>query len=675
MTPSHLSEPAAAPEGANQPLLEPPEEGTRARVRHKRWPYVLAVIAGAGFLLLFFVGSTELLHWTESSQFCSLCHVMHPEHTAYLNSPHARAECGTCHIGPGAVPAIQAKLANVRYLWVYPTNRYERPIPSPIHSLRPVEVVCEQCHWPEKFYTDRLVVQNRFATDQDNSLTQVAFNLNTGGGRVTEGLGRGIHWHIANPVYYIATDDKRQDIPWVSATYNGVTTEYMSVDSNLTPDALAKYEKRKLDCVDCHNRASHDFQRPSDVLDNAIAQGVLPALPFVKQQGVQVLEKQYATEAEAAAAIAGVADFYKNEHPDVYANRTDDVQTAVRVFQEIFDRTQFPFMNLTWESHTNNVGHRDFPGCFRCHDGKHLSQDNQAIRLECNLCHSIPQVAGPGQTLQPISSVPPANEPDSHKSTTWLAEHRYQFDASCAACHTIGNPGGSDNQSFCSNGACHGTVWKFAGLNAPEIRALSQPARKPSTGAPAAIPHPISADTDCKVCHGPGKVVPFPANHAAFSTDICTGCHTPSVPPAAGEPMPVAPPTIPHQLEGMTDYCIACHAVDKAVPFPPNHAAFTQDMCLNCHKAAAPAATPEATPETTPEATPEGAGGTAPGATPEAGPASTGGVTAAPAILHDLAGRDNCQMCHDPNGGVKPAPADHVGRANDQCQTCHKPQS
>jgi hypothetical protein len=246
-----------------------------------------------------------------------------------------------------------------------------------------------------------------------------------------------------------------------------VVTEYLSVDSNLTPEALAKNEKRKMDCVDCHNRASHNFRRPNDVLDEAMAQGVLPALPFIKDQGVKVLEQQYATEEEAAAAIAAVEDFYKNEHPDVYASREAEVRTAVNVLQEIFNRTQFPFMNVTWQSHRNNIGHKDFPGCFRCHDGKHLSADNQAVRLECNVCHTIPQVAGPGQTLQPVSSLPAGNEPDSHRSTTWLAEHRFQFDASCEACHTTDNPGGSDNTSFCSNSACHATEWEFAGLNAP----------------------------------------------------------------------------------------------------------------------------------------------------------------------------------------------------------------
>ena len=344
------------------------------------------------------------------------------------------------------------------------------------------------------------------------------------------------------------------------------------------------------------------------------------------------------------------------------------MRTAVEVLQEIFDRTQFPFMGVTWQTHQNNIGHKDFAGCFRCHDGKHLSSDNQAIRLECNICHSIPQVAGPGQVLPPISAVPPDNEPESHRSTTWLAEHRYQFDASCAECHTVANPGGSDNSSFCSNSVCHGTEWQYAGLNAPEIRELSAPPEQPSTGSPNPIPHPAGATTDCQLCHGPDKVRPFPENHAAFPTDMCTGCHTPALQESdqQGEaPGPAQAPTIPHQLEGVAE-CQVCHGLEAMKPFPENHTAFTVDMCTNCHK---PAGEGGASPTTSPAATPE--------ATPEAAPQATpaGGAESAPTIPHDMAGRDNCLACHAVQGGVKPAPADHAGRTIDSCQGCHQPGS
>lgn len=674
--------------------------------RRRRWPFVLGALSVLVLLFGFFIASVELLHYTESTAFCSLCHVMKPEYTAYEHSPHARAECGSCHIGPGAVPAVQAKLAAVRYLWVYPTNSYERPVPSPITSLRPVEVVCEQCHWPGKFYQDRLVVLSHYGVDEQNSLTQTALLLKTGGGQVEDGRGRGIHWHIANPVYYIATDEKRQDIPWVQAEYGGKVTEYFATDSTLTIEDIAKAEKRKMDCIDCHNRASHNFRRPGAALDEALANGAISAdLPAIKQQGAAVLEQRYTTEAAAAQAIAAVADYYKTAYPDVYNSRQADVQKAVSELQAIFDRTAFPFMNVTWESHPNNIGHKDFPGCFRCHDGKHLSADNQAIRLECNICHGIPEVALPGQPAPTIRAVPASNEPESHRSTTWLAEHRFQFDASCTACHTVDNPGGSDNTSFCANSACHATEWKFVGLNAPKVRELSAPPKVPSTGVPRPVPHPIAQTTDCQVCHGPDKVKPFPENHAAFTPDLCTSCHQATL--REGAAAPGAAPAIPHQLEGMGE-CKNCHAAGGIRPWPENHAAFTPDICTNCHKVdqagVAPGAAP-AIPHQMEGGMAEcknchGADGIKPwptnhaaftpdictnchvaevsGAGAEASPAPSSeddggeGQGGPPAIPHELVGRDDCLLCHNPDGGVKPAPADHAGRAVDACQTCHK---
>jgi len=593
---------------------------------------LLAIVLLLAVLFVFFLISLTLVQYTESAAFCSSCHVMSPEATAYRNSPHARAGCGTCHRGPGALALLQIEARNIRYLWVYPLNLYERPIETPIKSLRPVEVVCEQCHWPEKFYEDRLVVMPTFAQDKVNSLTRTALLMRTGGGRQVEGRGRGIHWHIENPVWYIASDEKRQEIPWVRAEFNGAVTEYLAAGSSLTKEQIAQAPKRKMDCVDCHNRATHVFSRPSGALDDALSRGAIPAdLPEIKQQGVAVLEHTYATEAEAAKAIAAVADFYRTKYPDVANKRAADVQAAVAGLQAIFDRTQFPFMQVTWETHPDNIGHKDFPGCFRCHDGKHLSADKQAIRLECNICHSIPEVADPGKPLPMVSISPGGKEPDSHRSTTWLSEHRFQFDASCAVCHTLDNPGGSDNSSFCSNSSCHGTQWKFSGLNAPQIRQLSAPPKVPSAGVPGSIPHPIGARTDCTVCHGPGKVLPAPENHATFKTDMCTSCHKPTLQEGAA---PVAPTPTPRVV-----------ATPTAAP-----------------TVAAPTVTP-----TPAAATPTKA---AAAATPTTAPTVAGG---APAITHALAGRENCLLCHSTTGGPKPAPANHAGRTVETCQTCHKP--
>jgi len=46
----------------------------------------------------------------------------------------------------------------------------------------------------------------------------------------------------------------------------------------------------------------------------------------------------------------------------------------------------------------------------------------------------------------------------------------------------------------------------------------------------------------------------------------------------------------------------------------------------------------------------------------------------APAMPHDLAGKDNCAMCHSgAMEGMPAMPESHEGRAMDSCQWCHKP--
>ncbi len=49
-----------------------------------------------------------------------------------------------------------------------------------------------------------------------------------------------------------------------------------------------------------------------------------------------------------------------------------------------------------------------------------------------------------------------------------------------------------------------------------------------STGGPPVIPHTLEGRDDCLMCHGESGVVPFPADHAGRTVDICTACHQPA---------------------------------------------------------------------------------------------------------------------------------------------------
>jgi mono/diheme cytochrome c family protein len=166
---------------------------------------------------------------------------------------------------------------------------------------------------------------------------------------------------------------------------------------------------------------------------------------------------------------------------------------------------------LDWNTHPNNLGHIDSAGCFRCHDGKHLDAQQQAIRLECNLCHSIPLVASSANLVIDLE-INRGPEPSSHLNANWISLHNQAFDSSCADCHTTQDPGGTSNTSFCSNPACHGTVFKYAGFDAPalrEILANQLPSSTTVTTSPNASQQPTYDSyagplftAKCGSCHG-----------------------------------------------------------------------------------------------------------------------------------------------------------------------------
>jgi hypothetical protein len=345
------------------------------------------------FVMLSAVGSYRAYEYTDSVQFCGqLCHtVMHPEFTTHQASPHARVTCVDCHVGAGASWYVRSKLSGVRQVFKTVLNTYPRPIQTPVANLRPAQETCEQCHWPRKFWGAQLKVINAFASDEQNTPRQLQMLIKTGGGNPELGQASGIHWHmnIANIITY-ASDFKRQNIPYVRAQdMTGAVREYFAKDAN--PADIAKMSRRRMDCVDCHNRPTHIYAPPDRSVDNAMAAHRIDAgLPYIKQQAVQVLTAGYKTTPEAEQAIAkNIPAFYYEKYPQVAAARQVQIQAAVAEVQRIFRSTIFPEMKVDWRTDPDNLGHYYFPGCFRCHDGNHVSRDGKVITKDCNVCHTV----------------------------------------------------------------------------------------------------------------------------------------------------------------------------------------------------------------------------------------------------------------------------------------------
>ena len=123
----------------------------------------------------------------------------------------------------------------------------------------------------------------------------------------------------------------------------------------------------------------------------APAAGAISAeLPFAKKKSMEILKAPSATRAEAAARIpAAFEKFYRETYPEIYGAKRAEVERSAAAVLAIFNRNIFPEMKVTWGAYPNNIGHNDFPGCFRCHDDQHASAAGVKVTQDCNACHNL----------------------------------------------------------------------------------------------------------------------------------------------------------------------------------------------------------------------------------------------------------------------------------------------
>jgi hypothetical protein len=171
-------------------------------------------------------------------------------------------------------------------------------------------------------------------------------------------------------------------------------------------------------------------------------------LPSIRKNAVEILNAEYTSQDEAYAAIDQLAETYDQAS----GADPDKVAQAIEALKGLYNNTNFPDMNLDWKRNPNNERHTPTLGCFRCHDGNHVSMNadgsEEIISSQCNLCHTVP-IVGKGNELVVEAPVIVGDPPDSHKDFSWTISHRdiTNFEKQeCYNCH---------GQSFCNNGACH----------------------------------------------------------------------------------------------------------------------------------------------------------------------------------------------------------------------------
>ena len=455
------------------------------------------VAIGIGVMVLAAAGIAGW-EYTNSDQFCeTMCHSVHPEEIAsHKTAAHARVHCVECHMGRNStLKLIAMKPTHFKELWGMIVG-YERPLHA--SGMRPAREACEACHYPQTEHHDSIAVNKRYGTDPKSSEIEYRLTLHTSADAPREQPWKasGIHWHIASDVQYKSPDVQGRAIPWVQVTKaDGTKVTYVDPESKVSADELAKIEPRRMECFNCHNAVGHPFPNPADRVDAAIASGKIDrALPSVKARAVALIQSAEDVSGPLAQRTAAIDKLIAENaaKSPVAANLKEKDQQFQKVMKDILLTATFEEKGITWKSFPNHGQHRDFPGCFRCHDGKHLNDKGEAIRLQCTLCHNLPQVSlESGKGSVPSTVVSGVTPPDSHNEPNFMHDHRFKIDDTCSMCHgklDFGREGGN----FCANPACHGRSWPAVDLNV-ELKsaqgatapAPAPAATKPEKAAPA----------------------------------------------------------------------------------------------------------------------------------------------------------------------------------------------
>lgn len=451
--------PTAAPAAA--PGRSRPRWLRRPRLpRSRRGILALLLIVGA-FVLVFTAGAIQVITWTETADFCGRCHTMGPELAAHEAGPHRDVTCGECHVEPGVDGWVKAKINGSRQLLEIVLGTFPEPIPPPEHDALPDAAdTCQRCHDIDRVKPAGVVTRVQYTPDEINSRQFVGLLIRPGDGDIMS-HDRTVHWHVLEDVRFGTALANSQVIDWVEATGDdGEVRTFIALDevadvTNAGPDLerlQAADQERRMDCLDCHNRVGHPIESPRRALDDAMFDGrVDRTLPYMKREGMRVLYSPYRTLDEADASIEELRDFYESRYPETAKYKAGEIERAVEELQLIYRLVATPTMQVTAVTYPDNLGHTDFIGCFRCHDGTHYLVENGALTNEvipssCDTCHTFPQIGAA------VASLPLGIPPDTHDDTLWVFNHRLVAPDEdpgrneCGECHA---------RDYCVN--CHQT--------------------------------------------------------------------------------------------------------------------------------------------------------------------------------------------------------------------------
>jgi hypothetical protein len=451
----------------------------------------LAALIGAAA-----IGAAGIVGWeySNSDAFCAnMCHSVHPEETiAHRNGAHARVHCVECHMGrTSTLHLMTLKPTHLKELWGMVAG-YERPTVST--TLRPSREACESCHWPPAEHHDSILFKFHYGTDPESTQTRTKLVVHTGFNVVREGASKGVHWHIANDVRFVSLDPQRREIPWIEVQKpDGTKVTYLDADAKASKEELAAAEPRRMACYDCHNNVGHMFPNPETAVDDAIARGEIDrALPGVKARATEIIEAAGALNGPREERAAKIDELLAQASAKA-GTKPEEKELEQRFnasMKDILLASTFEAEGISWQTFPNHTGHSETPGCFRCHDGKHFNEQGEAIRLQCTLCHALPQVArenGKGSVPSLAPGMEGEQQPESHMKPNFMHVHGDELGPECEKCHGAPLKFGRSGGNFCANAACHGRSWP--GVN------LAEAAKKIEGDKPAEEAEPAESSS------------------------------------------------------------------------------------------------------------------------------------------------------------------------------------
>jgi len=416
------------------------------------------------------VGGISGWEYTNSDSFCTyVCHSVHPEEAyAHQVSSHVRVTCAECHIG--RLPTLKAmaiKSTHTLHVW-YLLVGYDRPLSS--HSMKSSRSSCESCHSTRPHDVNFIRSNKSYAKDEANTETQTHLVMHIAGGIYRDDQSRGIRWHTENEVRFIPRDHHKQSIPWIEVSRKDGSTEvYMDKNDPLEENEIADSHKHLMDCLDCHNRIGHAFPDPEAEVDRALAGGKIDrTFPYIKATVADLFNRDFSNEEDALHIVREAWAAYQRkfphlaqEYPEAFAEAQKFLEERQQLVTDLLVRGRFEAIDVSWKSFPDNLGHKDFPGCFRCHDGKHLNEKGEPVRRQCTLCHNVPAVISEGDPPPRFMNPFAFNKPSFHNDYNFPEQHKtHDGDTSmkCKLCHGKMEHG-NNNSTFCSNRACHGMNW------------------------------------------------------------------------------------------------------------------------------------------------------------------------------------------------------------------------